>query len=479
MKYKIEYKLIISLVVVLFLCACSEDKGNYNYKTLNDIEISGIEDFYLLEQFDKLTITPQLAFNLEQDESNLEHFWYAYSATQNKQKDTLSVEKNLDITIGLVPDTYSAMYKVTNKETGVFYTYKFIIQTIGTLTNGLFILGETQDNKANIALLSASGKLHEDIYHTANGEYAGTKPVALGNMNTLYDDQILVFCDNENGGCIVDPNDFSKKGDCVDLFWIKPTFPKFRGYNYSTNDSYEYIFTDNAFYFNAYRRSPPPHKLGQPAIDDVNIVTPAMNKVFFYDNKGEGFIQINTMSYVAYPVESMPDSIFDPANIGMQLLSGGEGFQKYFYGLFYDDENSSYHTLIASIETAAGYYFPDVKPIEIVDITSATDIEKASCFLTSSLSPQFFYTVENKLYCLGAETNITNLVHSFDAGEKIDYIEFDKLSSDRVMWVGTSKAGEGKTGSVYLLDVDLNGTVSISDKYENIISGKVVDFMYR
>ena len=81
-----QYILII-LAVALFSAAvlqsCSEDKGNYDYIDLNDVEIHEVEQNYILEQMTVLKITPKLSFKLSEDESNLEYLWYILRTSIN------------------------------------------------------------------------------------------------------------------------------------------------------------------------------------------------------------------------------------------------------------------------------------------------------------------------------------------------------------------------------------------------------------
>ena len=467
-KYNIrEFAMLITIMV--FLYSCSEDKGNYDYIELNDVEISGIDENYTVEQFSTLSISPNLTFNLDENEDMLEYLWYIYPSKRLNSADTLSFERNLNVKVESVPETYIAVYKVTNKETGVFYSTDFEIQINGVLTNGLFVLSEINNN-ANISMINENGKVYQDIYFSVNGESAGTNPVSIADISNRYDKGVLVMCNDEQGGSIVNPYSFAKNGIYSDMFWINQTMPK--PVCYIPNGRNEYLITENSF-FNRDMMAPPPVKFGTPFVDHVNFVPSLVKGNSFYDNKNKQFIEIGSFS--AGLVQNMPDSIFNPADIGMHMLAGGDGYKGDFYGIFYNEELNVHQVLIASYTNE---YYSKFIPARIVDITSTTDIEKAKSIVLSTLSPQFFYAIDNKLYCLNAETDITKLVYSFDSNVHIDHIELEKTDNDRTMYIGTSSAEEGKAGTVYVMNVELNGSVAISETYKNI-AGRIVDFMYK
>ena len=62
MKYK--YYLLALLTGILFLTGCYDDKGNYDYKEINDIVIDtvGFKMTYTVLQYEELQIDPTVAF---------------------------------------------------------------------------------------------------------------------------------------------------------------------------------------------------------------------------------------------------------------------------------------------------------------------------------------------------------------------------------------------------------------------------------
>lgn len=470
-----KYNIII-LIAALFgaavLQSCSEDEGNYDYVDLNDVEILDIEDSYTLDQFKSIKIRPTFSFKQGYDESNLEYLWYMYPDLRLNDADTLSKERNLDIVLKSIPANYNARYKVTDKETGIYYDFKFRIKVTSVMSDGLVILSEI-DKKANIAMLNASGTMYQDAFYTINNEYAGENPVGLGNMNNRYYKGVLIFCDDKNGGCVGSHISFDKIRTISDLFWVPEEFPKPVGF--FPGNWTDFMITEKGFYHRSLM-SLPPLKYGYP-LAEMSVFPVRFQVGLFglvmYDNKSEGFKKYR---FGLQDVPSMPDALFDPAHIGMQMLAGGDGYKKEAYGLFYDDEKDTYYSLISAY--TSGYnkkFIPETK----LQLTSAIDIDKATCFDLSTVSPQYFYSVGNKLYCLNAKNGITKLVYSFDSGVVIDHFELEGKYDDLVMYIGTSTAGSGKIGSLHTMSVALNGSVSKSEPSHENIAGKIIDFMYK
>lgn len=79
MKYK--YYLLALLTGILFLTGCYDDKGNYDYKEINDIVIDtvGFKMTYTVLQYEELQIDPTVAFTRNPiPEGNLSYEWYIY-----------------------------------------------------------------------------------------------------------------------------------------------------------------------------------------------------------------------------------------------------------------------------------------------------------------------------------------------------------------------------------------------------------------
>lgn len=89
MKYK--YYLLALLTGILFLTGCYDDKGNYDYKEINDIVIDtvGFKMTYTVLQYEELQIDPTVAFTRNPiPEGNLSYEWYIYQPGEDCHVET-------------------------------------------------------------------------------------------------------------------------------------------------------------------------------------------------------------------------------------------------------------------------------------------------------------------------------------------------------------------------------------------------------
>ncbi len=104
---KIKY-LFLLLLFTSVIFSCYEDKSNYDYVSVSDIVIEGLEDTYSkITLVDTLKINPQITSSYTENE--LEYFWILQLGADNKNADgfdTISREKNLSYFIIESPGTY-------------------------------------------------------------------------------------------------------------------------------------------------------------------------------------------------------------------------------------------------------------------------------------------------------------------------------------------------------------------------------------
>ena len=147
-------KQIIKIVAAGFmlsviLVACIEDKGNYEYKDINDITISGIDSIYTVAMGSQLRINPVLEFSVSEAQDEYEYGWYILNPLNFYMAGpALSRERNLDIFIVNPASStpYWLLFCVTNQTTGVRYEFRFRLYVLDKMQNGYILLHETENN---------------------------------------------------------------------------------------------------------------------------------------------------------------------------------------------------------------------------------------------------------------------------------------------------------------------------------------------
>lgn len=201
MKYKI---ILAAFTAAVLFAGCAEDHGNYDYRTLNTIEIDGIDELIEVDQFDYLKIDPKLTFNIA-EESDLGFEWVL-------DGDVISTQRvcNVEITQAANGSTsensgsYDAYLCVTNNKTDLKYYHPFKVLVGTSFTNALYILSEQSDGTAKLSMQRrdrdrADSPLVHDIFEKNNEEFGilGKKPRHFVKTihGTVDTDQVYVVCE--------------------------------------------------------------------------------------------------------------------------------------------------------------------------------------------------------------------------------------------------------------------------------------------
>jgi hypothetical protein len=158
---------------------CIEDNGNYDYSTLDVIEIGGIktDTTFQVDQFDTLRLTPALQFS-GKEIADLSHEWKI-------NHEVVSTEPALEVKVSLDPNTATAYYpaslRVTDNATGLMYYKNFRVTVTTSVTHGLFVLSELPDETATLSFQRrdrADAPFVHSLFEGANPTFGslGKKP---------------------------------------------------------------------------------------------------------------------------------------------------------------------------------------------------------------------------------------------------------------------------------------------------------------
>lgn len=148
------FRLII--LGLLFLTACTEDKGNYDYDPINEITVSGIDEtYYVVAGVTQLRITPEVTGTKYADD-RLEYTWYTCfkDAYFEHHHAPLATGKDLDTEIKLAPGTYDLYLTVRDTETDMEYNFKSALVVSTTMMKGFYLYGDKPDGTVGMDFLS-------------------------------------------------------------------------------------------------------------------------------------------------------------------------------------------------------------------------------------------------------------------------------------------------------------------------------------
>ncbi len=153
------YKYILyALLSVLYCLSCSEEKGNYDYIAINEIEIDGIDKKYTIGMEDGLTIKPVIKSSISGNENDYKYEWLILNIRVNDivyQEYLISSDKYLDnVWLKLSGGIYNFFYRITDTKTGVKWTSNiFQVEIVNEIVSGFFILSDV-DDKTRVDFIS-------------------------------------------------------------------------------------------------------------------------------------------------------------------------------------------------------------------------------------------------------------------------------------------------------------------------------------
>lgn len=174
-----KIKIVWIVALLLGVTSCYEDKGNYDYKDMNNIEISVSTESSSYALGDKVISKPELTFTFGRENSELAYEWtydgHVVSRTKDLEWVADTVAKDKDLRLA-----------VMDRATGVSYFGKTII-SISTpyVKDGWIILSE-KEGQSMLTFMrykTEEGVLKpvvtRDIYQIINKESLGSQPISV------------------------------------------------------------------------------------------------------------------------------------------------------------------------------------------------------------------------------------------------------------------------------------------------------------
>lgn len=470
------------------LGACTKDKGNYDYISLNELTIGGIEKSYTVEVSERLAISADIQGTEDFDAARYDYLWYAWRVNNAADPDTLSREKDLDVEMQIAVGEYNLRYVVTEKETGVYYKLDADLYVVNSYSKGVVALSSV-DGKANVTFINAVNRVTEDAYQTANGEVAGTHPVGVYYTGGSESVAGTLVISTEEGAKVVNPNDFSEMIDFSEFFYITPKNQVMQCLCKSNWGFDEFVIVGGKVFYraigsswsNLYQKYDPEMK------GDYEAAPFSMyeaNDFFFYDQKGKRFLYASSYEN-PMPVEKPTSGDFDPTDMKATMVYG-IAFDEDARAVMDGDDGERFVIVVTKKEDREGewpnvnYYYRVIPQRKLV--INHTGFADATTFAVSSTEIDYlYYATGNKIMCVGMQGG--SVIAEFDgfaAGEQVDYMEFDRSEENpNRLYVGVSDgSGTAKSGSIYYLKMNSDGSLE-KEAYFEKVCGKVVDFEYK
>lgn len=436
-------KYISAFVILPMLTACVEDKGSYDYRSINEVTAEGIDDKYdVLAYIDHLKISPELEGSVFGD--NLDNYSYKWHVctgglAENAHEHTvIGYDKDLDWVVALDPGEYALYFTVKDKDSGIEKSFRSTLAVSSSFGKGFLVLGDVDgtDRLGLDMLTMAPGRdtiMVEEAFDNSTLNLRNARKLYYsGNYDTepgraLYvitDDNSYLFTSGAGDNLFEPICTFEEQGifDCeyniTKPMRIGSAFPK--GQNFlacMSRTSRIYVNDDVVFGgpygydgfqyygspFNRYYEGGPLFKFYPNIFFDSHQSNYRTFIGFMYDLDNECFVRFCADGTGAATVstEVVTNSGTWPFNFkenGYKFIFGETGYDELGYtNILALDNNGNYNVLRMVVpSTATGKC--NIKDEYIVDLSLATDFDKASKYLFSDARTSVFYCVGKTLY---------------------------------------------------------------------------------
>lgn len=441
--------LLLALVVQM---SCYKDKGNYDLTAINKITITASEsDTLQINQFDTLVVRPVLQQSLEDGQDNLTYKWsvYLYNAPVTGVIDEILAEtKDLEVQFGLRPDTYTLLYTVTDRNTGVSAFKKYLLQVGSTLSEGWLLISEKKSGQRDVDLLHPEGYIVPNLLSAANP--GGEIPANLHTarvLTTFFGSSQDIYLLGENESLRVRYTDFTKMNAGSDWFVERPSLMKPQEYIYDMIGLNAFYIDNGHIYSNQidFRFGVPIP--GEYYFSKYFIAAQSSDAAILYDQLGKKFVRYSNKQFQRFADD--PAAPFNMEDVGMDVLFGGPAPATQYSLLMKDNEDVPYVLRIHSGGQAVSKHKVDQAP----------QLLQATATAFSGLYYHIYYSVANKIYLLDVANNSAKLVYSFPNGTDVRALTLKQSRSsfvgfpddNRTLAVGTY---DGQEGKVYVFSID-------------------------
>ena len=438
MKKSIIY--VFTACFFIILSSCKKDLSNYEYKEINSLEISNIEESYKVTNGSSPEIYPELSFSKDPsyNEEDYEYKWISFrdGALPGDQRKDVYTGKNFDIPFPLGVGNYTMFYVVKEKSTNVTWQRKFNITVEGTFRGGWAILSEVANNARvdyfeydhlnetnhypkeyrNFTSLFADGV-------TGKGLEISGKPTFIQGWNNRIPaapvSKYFIYVGTSTQTQLINVSDgflwkenYDFKFSTQGLSNIEKIMPATAGAGFGFADGNVYLT------YNVYQRtfSTPINRLSNGSVFTVSKYT-AVNRIagpnaiiLMYDTMNKRFVRStggNLTATTPLPYNE-GSAAFDPNNVGMDLvwMAPTDAFGGYAYALL--TQNGKYY--LARMQNGSAFVASYID-----EVTQLPEISQATHFAVDQQYGAFQYAVGGKLYQYDVDTKESKLMKDFGA----------------------------------------------------------------
>lgn len=488
-----------SIILFLFTCillgtSCADDKGNYDYKELEDVAISGIAQDISVLAFSDLNITPTFG-QFDPSENEYEFEWKTIQIGGEQDVHVIGTTKNLNYLVELISGQYKLLYTVKKKGSEIYYRTESNLRVNAVTSEGWLVLC-SDNNRARLDMVSkVTGETYHDILQDSDMPEL-KNPYSIVYLPSYQADANSPFyLLAENGATRLGKDDFIWKPEFDMTYEMgngQPVFP----YNITASAAMKMFISKGEAHYCDYSMQDGLYGLkinkNYQAAQGIgcNIMTRNIFLPFFllYDVDSKQFTYYNAGlspmigDYEAMLGETGLKALETLAGMGLPFISGtafdvpvGEYDYRYMENTKYTPDGGGYDGMTYTILTKGdnvylygfqmGDYYAGQSPVAECkytinkayygDLSGCTDISRAEHFAFSSLKNFMYYSVGNQVYRINLSENPLKAEPQFNLpGETITclkfylYTETDYANRSYDLIVGSQKTGDESTSGI-------------------------------
>lgn len=446
----LRYNITLSLLtaIVLLASSCYKDDQSFEYDKINDIKLETPSTTYTVAAEDVLVIEPKLIETMPTGEE------YNYSWTISSTTLTATIvasTKALNLKMAYAPGTYTVIYKVTSKTTGISALARYTVTVNGIYYGGWYVV-HNKDGKAKASLIRQDEVIYDNPMEVTNKKTYPGKALSL-----YYYSSGLLYFFTDQGAYRFNMNDWLELTNTTTTlpglasplpFKTAPVFSA-TGLNWD-----QYIVAEGGIYAG----------LGAGAFGTAETIKPFSDRItgdyemfpgvfsgnlyttLFYDNKTQRFISLGYLDRTLVPATATPSATFNMANVAKKMIAYDTGvYTSQTAEYYYVMENNTGRYLLSTTSTTTA-----TNPGISQQILNSPEILSATKFATSTLLKQMYYSTNNKVYLYDILANSARLIYTFPSNYIIQDIEILRSTSKRLV-IGVNN---GSAGEVYYFDID-------------------------
>ncbi|WP_162817981.1 PKD-like family lipoprotein [Niabella yanshanensis] len=500
----IKYIQIAILMAATALTGCYKDKGNYDYKDINEIRVTDINaaQRIYVNPDDTLRLNPSIVQSQPSDD--LSYAWFMYNNSPNSSyvmpRDTIARTPNLAFRVTgdlfVLGENYRVTLKVTDNKTGISAVRQYDITVANKYAQGWMFL-EEKPTGADLSMILPDNSVEHNIYSLLNPTAALGKPKSITATNFDVTDDLStpnrrIYIQTENDAIELSSLTLTKKFDIGYLFFtrpqtVKPSFIGWAAYMSGSNpwQRMGIAINNGQVHTNMVGGFPGIKKWGEAIVNPAGVydydIAPylaggstyaATYQVIVYDKKYRRFYSVGMNALTAFP--SAASTVFNMNDVGMDLLLLDSANVLDRYNAVMKDGETPYLLQFRTVVSADD-------PVVTIAKTAmnAPGIVNAAALASSTLTPHIFYAVGNKLFKYETTSNITTEAFNLPAAETVTRIDYVRAASGTGLQRLVVATWNGTEGKVYYFNISPVG--DLGSNYTHVFNGfkKIIDFVYK